>query len=118
MMAEDLKDTKFASYDELRSFVSDYQTDNKIQLYVRDSRTIAAAQKRLPKRQLNASLQYYQITYCCIHGGRQYKSHGSGIRPNQQYAYVFYCQELSLLYIGLLYHLRLVGSAGIVCLVV
>ena len=50
----------------------------QVQLYVRDSRTIDATEKHLLNRQRNAALQYYQITYCCIHGGRHYKSHGSG----------------------------------------
>ena len=83
-MVEQLQAKKFATYEELRSFIADYQLENKVQLYIRDSRTIDAAQKCLPKRQLNAVLQYYQVTYCCVHGGRHYKSYGSGIRPNQQ----------------------------------
>jgi len=75
---------KFSSFEDVQRWIDDYQRQNYVQLYVSDSRTIAAAQKRLPKRQLKADLKYYQMTYACVHGGRKYKSASSGSRPHQQ----------------------------------
>jgi len=74
----------FESYGELQHWIETYQKENFVQFYISDSRTIAAAQKRLRKRHLNSELKYYQLTFACVHGGRKYKSQGSGIRPNQQ----------------------------------
>ena len=84
MATEGVLGKKFSSYNELQQWIDTYQSENFVQLYVSDSRTIAAAQKRLPKRQLKAELKYYQLTYACVHGGRKYKSKCSGVRPNQQ----------------------------------
>lgn len=33
-------------------------------------------------RYLNPKLEYYQLKYCCIHGGRKFKFEGKGIRDN------------------------------------
>lgn len=82
-MADDLHGKRFNSFDELGEWLDNFQTANSVQLFVRDSRTVAAAQKRMPKRQLKAGLRYYQIAFCCIHGGRQYRSQSSGVRSNQ-----------------------------------
>jgi len=80
----DIQGKKFASFQEVKAWISKYEADNYVQFYVSDSRTIAAAQKRVTKRQLNPDLLYYQVTYACVHGGRKYKPRGSGSRPNQQ----------------------------------
>jgi len=75
---------QFASYGELQQWLETFQNENFVQFYVRDSRTIAAAQKHLPKRQLKTTLKYYQLTFACVQGGQKYKSKCSGVRPNQQ----------------------------------
>ena len=74
MARETQDDEKFNSFEEVQRWIDDYQRQNYVQLYISDSRTIAAAQKRLPKRQLKTELKYYQVTYACVHGGRKYKS--------------------------------------------
>jgi len=61
MATEGVLGKKFSSYNELQQWIDTYQSENFVQLYVSDSRTIAAAQKRLPKRQLKAELQ--QLAY-------------------------------------------------------
>jgi len=43
---------RFHSYDDLQERIGKYQTENFVQYYVSDSRTIAAAQKLLPKQQI------------------------------------------------------------------
>ena len=45
----------------------------------RDARTIEAVQNRL-NRTINPSLKYYELKYCCIHGGRVFKPKGKGVR--------------------------------------
>ena len=85
MARETQDDEKFNSFEEVQRWSDDYQRQNYGQFYVRDSRTIAATQKWLPKRQLKAELKYYQVTYACVHGGRKYKSASSGSRPHQQW---------------------------------
>ena len=52
---------------------------NFVQYYRRNSRTIEAA-KHKTKRYLNPNLQYYQIKYACIHGGRKHAPGGKGLR--------------------------------------
>ena len=49
---------------------------------MRDVRTIAAAAKRYPKRtqEMPPALKYYEVKYCCTHGGRTLKSDSTGAR--------------------------------------
>ena len=56
-----------------------YQQQNFVQLWIRDSRTVSAAKKRLT-RNVKDSLRYYEIKYCCIQGGVGFKSRGKGKR--------------------------------------
>lgn len=52
---------------ELQNFIKDKVEKEFIQLYVKDSRTIASAkQSGRVKRPLNEDLKYCQLTYLCI----------------------------------------------------
>ncbi|XP_065647947.1 uncharacterized protein LOC136077346 [Hydra vulgaris] len=73
----------FNSFNELKQAIEEYEKSSFISLYVRDSRTIELAIKKGLKRSINKELKYYYLTYCCYHGGRQFKSRSKGIRPNQ-----------------------------------
>ncbi len=53
-----------------------------VKLWRRDSRTISAARKRGIERPLKSDLKYYDLKYCCIHGGRSFKPRGNGSRCN------------------------------------
>ena len=66
----------FSSFDELRTKLSEYQKENGIQLYIRDSRTVEAAKKkyRLSDKNFKQSLRYYEIKLSCIFGGKKYQS--------------------------------------------
>ncbi len=70
----------FSSFEELETALDRYKKKNYVDFWRRDSRTIAAAQKRGVDRPLNAELKYYEIKYCCIHGGQSFKSRGAGKR--------------------------------------
>ncbi|XP_065652758.1 uncharacterized protein LOC136080073 [Hydra vulgaris] len=73
----------FNSFSELKQAILEYERSYFLSLYVRDSRTIDLAIKKGLKRYINKELKYYYLTYCCYHGGRQFKSRSKGILPNQ-----------------------------------
>ena len=51
-----------------------------MQLSCRDSKTLEAATKRVPKTVLGApsELKYYEVQYTCLFGGKVYKRKGFG----------------------------------------
>ena len=51
-------------------------------MWLRDTRTIEAAAKRIPKRAalMKPDLKYAQLKYCCIHGGKDFKKRGNSVR--------------------------------------
>ena len=53
-----------------------------IQFFTRDSRSITAAQSRMPIKRLYTELKYYEVTYTCIHGG-EVKSRSAGVREQR-----------------------------------
>lgn len=69
----------FPSYEALESQIQNYEQVHFVQLWKRDTRTVQAAQKRM-SRPLNDRIKYYEITYCCIHGGKNFKARGEGKR--------------------------------------
>ena len=73
---------KFQSFALWEETVKKYELENHVRLWKRDARSIQAARKRMPNRQLNEDLQYYDLQYCCIKGGRKYTTRTTGSRPN------------------------------------
>ena len=69
----------FESFDALVTKIKAYQQAKFVQFWRRDARTIEAAKKRLD-RYLNPSLKYYELKFCCIHGGQAFKPKGKGMR--------------------------------------
>ena len=76
-------DAVFDSFSALEKENDKFQKRNSVQFYVRDSRKIEAAKRRAPNRNFNAKLVYSEIVYCCIHGGKAFKTESKGERPNQ-----------------------------------
>jgi len=70
----------FRSFEELEVKVEMFKKDNFIELWKRDARRIAAARRRGINHPLSASLKYYEVKYCCIHGGQAFKPRGKGKR--------------------------------------
>ena len=66
---------RFSSLDELERIKSKYEDDNFCELWKKDVRTLAAAQKRVPKRIAiaNPSLYYYSLLLSCKFGGEPKK---------------------------------------------
>ena len=73
---------KFPSFSSWEEAVKTYEQENFVQLWRRDIRTILAAKKRMPNRIFNEDIKYYELQYCCVKGGRKYKSKSTGSRPN------------------------------------
>ncbi len=69
----------FESFDVLEKKLDEYKQKNFVEFWKRDSRTIAAAKKRVD-RPLKSQLKYYEVKFCCIHGGLSFKPKGKGIR--------------------------------------
>ena len=80
---------KFSKYSEVEEAIEAYQQSEFIQLYRRNTRSIEVYAKRVPKRNLletaNKELKVAELDLHCIHGGRDnFKSRGTGQRPNTQ----------------------------------
>lgn len=81
----------FSSYEELSVKVKAYERERSVQLTLRDSRTLEAAGKRVPKRVegANKSLLYYNIHLTCVFGGKAFKSKGTGRRSHHRWVIRF-----------------------------
>ena len=82
-MAAFMQGKKFDSFDDLDKKIQQYQKENYVQFYKRDSRTIETAIKRAPKRKFRPEIKYSELVYSCVHGGKKFKSSCTGKRPLQ-----------------------------------
>ncbi|KAG1650976.1 Zinc finger SWIM domain-containing protein 3 [Nymphon striatum] len=82
-MAELAKGDEFSTFVDLSAAIARWEVVNFVQLYKRSSRSIAAASKRLTKKSFSADLQFAEVDYACIHGGRRLITSSTGQRPNQ-----------------------------------
>ena len=67
----------FGNYEALEKKLRDFEKASFSQFWKRDARTVENTKKRLD-RPLSPALKYYEIKYCCIHGGQTFKSQGKG----------------------------------------
>ena len=67
---------QFSSYSDLTSRIKAFEKASSVQLSQRDSRTLEAARKRVPKRVevAKAELIYYSIHFICVFGGKKYRN--------------------------------------------
>ena len=74
----------FRTFDELTEKIKQVQHASFVQLYMRDSRTIEAAKKRMPKiaakPKANSLLRYHSLQYSCVFGGKCHRTESKGIR--------------------------------------
>ena len=61
--------------------IAKYEEAKSCKFYIRDSRTIDGAKGRV-KKSLNCDLEYYELSLCCIHGGKKFKPRGHGQRAS------------------------------------
>ncbi|XP_059149062.1 nucleoside hydrolase-like [Physella acuta] len=84
-------DQEFSSYDEVEEKIQELQDKEKFRLWKRDSRTIAAAIKRMPRRTFNPDVKYNELLYCCVKGGREKKDDNRSMRQRCPYQIKFRC---------------------------
>ena len=75
---------KFSSYEQLSCAVKALEKAQGINFSVRDSRTIERAKGRV-NFFIKPALQYYELKYVCMKGGRNHQSKSTGARPNQRF---------------------------------
>ena len=85
----------FSSFEDVKAAIARYEHDNFVNLYVADSRTIASSARRTPNKVYKNELKYSYVSYACVAGGKPYKSHSKGVRPNQRF--VILCVKSSFL---------------------
>lgn len=75
----------FYSYLELEQRIEEFQKLSYSYFYKRDCVTIDKCRKRGVKKYINPKLQYYRLKYCCINGGKNFKSKGTGERESSTF---------------------------------
>ncbi|XP_005094986.1 uncharacterized protein C1683.06c [Aplysia californica] len=86
-------DDEFNSYEEVEQKIQELQDKEKFKLWKRDSRTIGAAIKRMPKRVFNPEVKYNELLYCCVYGGREKKDELRSMRQRCPYQVKFRCTQ-------------------------
>ena len=76
----------FDSFDELQSRIKEFEVASNVQLTHKDSRTLTAVKKQVPKRveKANQNLVYFSIDLTCLCGGKGYQEKGSGLRHHKR----------------------------------
>ena len=72
---------RFKSFQQLEEKIQQYEQQHFVKFWKRDCRTVQAAQKRV-NRPLSEHIKYYEVTFCCIHGGKKFKARGEGKRSS------------------------------------
>ncbi len=85
---------EFSTFDELSVVIRQWEEKNRVTLYNRSSRSIAATRKRAPKRSFNDELQFSELDYACVHGGREYKPKSSNKREIKSLSVSFTTVEI------------------------
>ena len=73
---------QFSTIDELNDAVKAFEDYNFVKLYRKDTRTVTSFKKRCPNRPIKEELGYSNLLYCCIHGGKKFKSRSTGKQVN------------------------------------
>jgi len=82
----------FTTFSDFEEKLKLYERKHFAQFYRRDARTIQAARKRIT-RPLTDAIKYYEVRYCCVHGGKKFQSRSNGHRET---SYVFHSVSLRL----------------------
>ena len=70
---------KFEDFSSLEMAIQQYQKEENVQFFRRSSRT----QPWMPDKKLNERLKYYELSFHCIHGGKNFKSRSTGMREQR-----------------------------------
>ena len=74
---------KVENFQAFESAIDRYQNAESVHFYKRD-RSVEKAQVHISQvhYKLNERLKYYQVTFRCIHGCKNFKSRGTGVRES------------------------------------
>lgn len=72
----------FDSFENFDKRLKEFQDHMYCTYYRRDAVTIEQSRKKGVKKQINEELKYYMLKYCCIHGGKKFKTKGTGQRSS------------------------------------
>ncbi|KAG8040041.1 hypothetical protein G9C98_001157 [Cotesia typhae] len=75
----------FASHEKLEKQIKKYEEKNFYVFYVRDSKTIEKCCKLNIKHPIDENLKYYYVKYCCIYGGKHFKTTSRGERSSKTF---------------------------------
>ena len=97
-MALTVGDT-FQSYEEFLKRIKEFEAFNHVQLFHKDSRTLEAARKRVPKRieKPKPSLMYFSVDLACLFGGKDYEGRGTGARQHKRYLLQTYIEFIVII---------------------
>ena len=73
---------KFEDFSSLEIAIQQYQKEENVQFFRRSPRTIEKVQPRMPDKKLER-LKYYEISFHCIRGGKNFKSRNTGMREQR-----------------------------------
>ncbi|XP_053376767.1 zinc finger SWIM domain-containing protein 3-like [Mercenaria mercenaria] len=94
---------KFPTFLSLQTKIEQYQSANNVQLYRRSSRSLSAAKSRCPNKVFNDDIKFWELSYSCIHGGKQFKARGSGARNQSLRSFYSFFQLFCLLCLNAIY---------------
>lgn len=73
---------QYPDFEAVKDAIQRHQKATGVQFWRRDARTVESAASQV-KRPLSADLKYYDVRYCCIHGGKKFKKQGEGHRQTK-----------------------------------
>ena len=73
----------FEDFSSLEIAIQQYQKEENVQFFRCSLRTIEKAQPRMPDKKLNKRLKYYEISFHCIRGSKNFKSRSTGMREQR-----------------------------------
>jgi hypothetical protein len=73
----------FDSYIRFEARLRTHEDGEMCKYFIRDGKTIEAARKAKITRPLKPEIKYYFLRLSCIHGGRKFKTQGSGMRKSR-----------------------------------
>ena len=71
---------QFKTFQSLQENISSNEMEHFVNLWIRDSKSVGAAQQGRVKRKFSEEIRYYKLTYACICGGKKFKSRGKEAR--------------------------------------
>ena len=86
---------QFDDFSAFESAISQYQNNENVQFFKRDSRSLEAAKGRVSNKTFNPRIKYYEVTYHCIRGGKNFKPRGTG-KKETRYLSIYHRLSVSL----------------------